>query len=276
MVKNLLVAFVLAALLVTCSICLGVAMADDTLVAGSAANTTSEQADRIKILESQVQLLQDQNKQLLDLVQKMAESSKQDAATPTQDAKLSAPAAAKDQYTPGWRAKIISVPYNFNISDKLPALELGGFVHHKSDFKMYDYLNTIKDAPKANYPLWKGEAFLDVEEPGNYVFSISPQGSGYSGFRMAIFIEDVLIASAQNPRNNMDNLIGAAELEAGLYKVEFRAVDIPENVFGSATDGNNGFILKIKRPSDDQGVPIADVLLVKKASADVNKGKKKK
>lgn len=268
--------------LLACFISAQTSFADDQPAASSSAAATADPDGRIKALEAQMGELRDQNKQLveqnkqlLDLMQKMADSSKKDEATPTQDSKPAAPAVAIDQYAPGWRARIISVPYNFNITDKLPALELGSFVATKSEYRVYDYLKILNGAAKVNFPLWKGEAFLNVEEPGNYVFSFSPTaGRGAAGPNayLALFVEDVLIASSQGSGNS---LIGAAELEPGLYKIEFRFVEI-SRIGNTSTDERMGFNILIKRPSDDQGVPVSDVLLVKKAPAAAKTQTKKK
>ena len=60
----------------------------------------------------------------------------------------------------------------------------------------------------------------------------------------AIFVEGNVIATGDDLTE-----IGSAELEPGLYKVEFRV--------GCGFPEQNGFGILIKRPSDDQGLPIS-------------------
>ncbi|MDR2946583.1 MAG: hypothetical protein LBV79_07560 [Candidatus Adiutrix sp.] len=232
--------------------------------------------NRVRNLEIQMQQMTEQNSEALDLMQQLQDQNKQMLAlmgklsgtAPKETASVStrntttntttSPQAAR--YTPGWRARIISVPWDLDITDKLPPLEVASFVADKPGYGMYDYLKIIPQAPDVDWALWKGEAFLDAKEAGNYVFSISTTSG--DKFHRAIFVEGNLIAASKDQYSN--SLIGAAELEPGLYRVEFRVL-VLANYGGSRSIGSRaGFSVQVKGPSDNQGRPISEVLLVRK------------
>jgi len=160
-------------------------------------------------------------------------------------ARPSARAEEPPSYTPGWRVQIISVPYEFNITD-FPPPEAATFVAAKPEYSLADYMSLAKNTPKFDYVLWKGEAFLKAEEAGHYVFSIVSSDDNRE--KKAIYVEDNLVATGSDSA-----LMGAAELEPGLYKVGFRVAGQPSDY--------NKFKILVKRPSGNRGLPISQVLL---------------
>lgn len=164
--------------------------------------------------------------------------------------------APTTQYAPGWLARIISVPKDFKVTDSVPPTELGKAVATKSKYELGEYRSLVKNIPPIENVLWVGEAFLKAEEAGYYVFSCIPDYSGYNRIElgMAVRVDDTVIASSSNTARDLIPLMGAAELEPGLYKVEFRIVGDVRMA--------TGFDLRVKRPSDNRPLPISQVLLL--------------
>lgn len=166
------------------------------------------------------------------------------------------------QYAPGWLARIISVPKDFKITDSLPPMELGRFAATKSKYNLDEYKNSIKGLPTIETVLWVGEAFLKAEEAGYYVFFVVPVFR-YSSCRIAraVYVEgNVIAADSGSGSISADNvLMGAAELEPGLYKVEFR---VTGPTSGTLSSDKYGFDLRVKGPSDNRPLPISQVLLL--------------
>ena len=155
------------------------------------------------------------------------------------------------KYTPGWRARVFSAPQNFIITESPPNTELASFEATKPLYELAKYSQQAKGAPEAPFVLWTAVGFLNVEEAGNYVFTAL---SDIEQVPKAIYIEDNLVATGK-----VYALMAARELEPGLYKIEFR-------IFGSGRNDrynliNTAFKFLVKRPSDDRGLPISEVLL---------------
>lgn len=172
--------------------------------------------------------------------------------------------ATAPKYRHGWLARIISVTRDFNIIGSLPSSELANFVATKPGYRLNEYMNIAKGSPPVDYPLWKGEGYLNADEAGYYVFSILKGTEGANeenrncsalddrNIGMAIYVGDVVVASGVNP----NYLMGATILEPALHKVEFR-------IFGSSGENWNcltNFKILIKKPSDNRGLPASEVL----------------
>jgi len=137
---------------------------------------------------------------------------------------------------------------------------LASFVATKPQYRLGDYMDIAKGTPLLDYVLWKCEAFMKAEEAGNYVLSIVSNYSGnrsyFKGYTIdkAIYVEDSLVATGKDY-----TLMGAVELEPGLYRVEFRVAGaIPKN---ERARDYQYFKFLIKAPSDHRGFPASQVLL---------------
>lgn len=232
---------------------------------------------QIKDLQEQQKQLAEQNRRLLELMQKMAagdakigtqtQTAKQERpSTPAQATKAepsavaktneptSAPAETKQRYAPGWLARILDVSSEYNITDTPHPLEVVNFTAIKSEYQVYEYLNLVDGAFRINNPLWKCEAFLMAEEAGDYVFSIHTSSTDRyereSNALKAIYVDDVQI----NAGSEEETLIGTTTLAPGMYKIEFR-------VCGKSRP-NFKFNLQVKRPSDNNMLPISQVLVL--------------
>lgn len=278
MLKNLLmiIPFLVALPLMGGLVASPTALADDSA-------TSSSIDGRIKALEEQLQRQEEQNKKMMELLQNMANSNANQKSSPSAAAQPPTSAAVPDsanagtvkpeastavidkaQYTHGWRARIYALSKDFDVTSGLPATELGSFVATKSGYAVKDYSEAIGMTAQNKSILWRGEAFLEVKDSGPHIFSLDANGLG--SWRHAygsIFVEGTNIGSGFN-----ETVIGAADLEPGIYKVEFWvAAGLEENGRSSGDiDHSNKFNMMIKRPADELPVPISEVFLVKKSS----------
>lgn len=235
-----------------------------------------------------IDALAEQNNQPLELTQKKADTPPQAAgqepsaitalaesepspASPQESQAQKAaplPAAPKQQYRPGWLARIISIPEGFNITDPLPPLEVVNFVATESSYGVTDYCKLVEGAFKVYKVLWKTEAFLHAEEEGNYIFSINAK-SAYSPTGpplRAIYVEGNQVGVEEG---DDETLLAATYLEPGLYRIEFRIAHNQNTRYrwNSSDAYNYNFTLQIKRPSDNGMVPASQILLLPISSA---------
>lgn len=227
---------------------------------------------RVMALEEQLRKQNEQNELMLKLLQSMAAQGTPPAPAPAKEpveannAPAAGPAAPVkvnlDQYTPGWIARIYSIDKGFDVTGALPKSEIGRFVANKSAYSLADYQDSIPISLSGKSVLWKCEAYLQVNEPGNHVFALNLRRLAFG----IIYIEGTEIG-----RGHDAACIGTAELEPGLYKVDVVIAGMTDSS-GKARGyfcGGAGcalFEMAVKRPSDDVPLPASEVFLVKKSS----------
>lgn len=226
---------------------------------------------RVVALEEQLKRQNEQNEQMLKLLQSMANQGAAPAVAEKAAAETNAaPIEAKtpsmkvspDQFAPGWIARVYAVDEGYDFSSGIPKTELGKFVANKSEYRLAEYSQFINMKVSQKAILWRGEAFLEVKETGSHVFMLNLWDWSWG----VILVEGVEIGSAWGSGKS---ILGTAELEPGIYKIEFRVAGAVDGGKGRALAGvrnDNGFSMAVKRPSDDTPVPISEVFLMRKGS----------
>ena len=227
--------------------------------------------ERVQDKKKKFDILENQNKQILDLLQHIATSTdaKPTSTTPNTslrhvDAKEEPtkpqpiPARpTKPQYQPGWLARIYALPIGFVPADDMPSAEIGKFVATKSIYSLNDYIKLIGMTITGKGVMWQGQGFLHATEAGSYVFSLNTRGNVYG----AIYVGGKLISDGLG-----QSVINAVHLNPGLYQVEFRAAGTTEYGGSIIREPYNpfGFDFRIKTPSADVSMPAEKVLLIEK------------
>ncbi|GHU29577.1 hypothetical protein AGMMS50256_14770 [Betaproteobacteria bacterium] len=177
------------------------------------------------------------------------------SAAPAQTADAQTAAIKKSDLKPGWRNSIYPLDRGADVTS-LPQASVGSFVSTTSEHKFGDYVKPIGMEVKGKAILWRGQAFLVAEQAGNYVFALDVSGSTYG----AIFVQGESLG-----RGTDQTVIGSAELEPGVYRVEVHVTS--QMYFGKVGGGyhpGTSFSLRIKTPADDVLQPASKVLFVKK------------
>lgn len=225
--------------------------------------------ERLTRLEEHMSQQSAQNEQILRLLGNLAaqQGGAGQPSGPAQGQAQSspAPASAAGQYSPGWVARIYNLPKGFDVTSGLPPSEIGHFNADKSGFSAGDFQDVLGVSIRSGI-MWRGEAFLQVKQGGNYTFAmnVAPTCGGSSSAWAAVFIDGREIVSKRDSCSNF-SLVGGASLEPGLYRVDFRfapGVDNKNKARGGY-DARASFDVSVKGPADSRPVPIADVLLRK-------------
>lgn len=229
---------------------------------------------RMAAVEAQLKEQKEQTQQILTLLQSMAAEKREQApapATPGISGKgQGVPGEAKpivdmSQLTPGWVAKIYPLDKGYDLANGLPATDIGKFVAKKSEYALTEYQEYIPFGLSNQSILWQGTAYLQVKEPGNHVFTLSMAKFAYG----VMFVEGVEIGRGLCDSTREITTLGSAELEPGIYKIEFWVAGLVDRS-GKASGricggfGCASFKMAVKRPGDDIPVPISTVFLVKK------------
>jgi hypothetical protein len=244
--------------------------------------------DRVKKLEEQLQAQQEQNKQILEMLNKMktspaaqtpaapaGASASAPSSTPSAAPQNAGPSPQKDEakFVHGWVAKVF--PLGADARDNQTD-ELGRFTATKDSYRFRDALKETGIRSGADIGI-KGEAFLEVTETGRHTFSfnfIHDNNWNNTGCFVSIKVEGQVVAQGTNllGRDEIKSVIGGADLEPGRYKTEFWGVCGPmaNGVIHSTPDRNEveaatavSFEFLIKKPSDPTPVSANKVLVIK-------------